>query len=455
MKRVIIIGAGFAGLNAAKVLANKPGIEVFVIDQKNHHLFQPLLYQVATAGLNPADIAVPIRAQFAKDQNISVYLGRVESINLAEKWLKNNGEKVHFDFLIIACGAQHSYFGKSEWEMFAPGLKTLEQATEIRRRILSSFEYAENESDVRRQKALLTFCVVGGGPTGVELAGAIADISQTVLKKDFRRINSQSARVVLVEAGPRILPMFHPDLSAKARKGLERLGVEVRTSMMVMNVDAGGISTDRETISAATVIWAAGVQANALSKTLGVDLDRAGRIKVQSDLSIAGNPDVYVVGDIANFMTDKGLILPGLAPVAIQQGKRAARNIMNRLKGLPSKPFVYKDKGQMATIGRWHAIVEAGDLRFDGLLAWIVWLFIHIFYLVGFRNRVSVFFSWSWNYLFSKRGSRLITDRNWRLYSVDRQESLTPLLTDWGETKIDRDLKNQSTKRTPQHELNL
>jgi NADH dehydrogenase len=413
-KEVVVVGAGFAGLNAAKQLANRDEVHVVVIDQKNHHLFQPLLYQVATASLNPADIAVPIRAQFSDASNVSVHLLHVETINLAEKWLRlEEGVELAFDYLILACGAQHSYFGKPEWEPFAPGLKTIEQAIEIRRRILSAFEDAENEIQPERQKDLLTFVVVGGGATGVELAGAIADISRTVLVKDFRRINPASARIVLVEAGPRILPAFPEDLAARAARDLTRMGVEVRTSSLVGLVDAEGVKIGDETLRAKTVLWAAGVQAERISATLGVELDRSGRVKVGPDLSIPGWPDVFVAGDLAHFEMGDGKILPGLAPAAIQTGRTAARNILASIHGKAREAFHYRDKGQMATIGKRRAIAQTGPLKLTGFPAWLAWLFIHILYLVGFKNRLFVFLQWIWSYLFSKRGSRLITSDDW------------------------------------------
>jgi len=415
-KEVVIVGAGFAGLNAAKKLANRPEVHVVLVDQKNHHLFQPLLYQVATAGLNPADIAVPIRAQFSGAANVNVHLFHVESLNLAEKWIGLEDDvELSFDYLILACGAQHSYFGKPEWEPYAPGLKTIEQAIEIRRRILSVFENAENEIQPERQKELLTFVVVGGGATGVELAGAIADISRTVLVKDFRRINPASARVVLVEAGPRILPAFPEDLAARAARDLTGMGVEVRTNSLVSLVDLEGVKIGGETLRAKTVLWAAGVQAERISRTLGVELDRSGRIKVGPDLSIPGMPDVFVAGDLAHLELGDGKLLPGLAPAAIQTGRAAARNILASIHGKTRKAFHYRDKGQMATIGKRKAIAQTGPLKLTGFIAWLAWLFVHILYLVGFKNRFFVFLQWVWSYLFSKRGSRLITSDDWTL----------------------------------------
>jgi NADH dehydrogenase len=415
-KQVVIVGAGFAGLSAAKVLANHGGVHVTLFDQRNHHLFQPLLYQVATAGLNPADIAVPIRSEFSKVGNVAVHLGRVERVNLGEKWVGGGSDvRLGFDYLLVACGAQHSYFGRDEWEEFAPGLKTLEQATEIRRRILLAFETAENEFNPSKQEALLTFVVVGGGPTGVELAGSIAEISRTVLVRDFKRINPANARVLLLEAGPRVLTQFSAALSARAERDLTQMGVEVRTGAPVTRIDADGVEVAGQPLRARCVFWAAGVQADSLSRTLGVALDRAGRIAVGADLSLPGHPDVFAAGDVASLDLGGGQFLPGLAPAAIQTGRAAARNILASLQGRPRAAFRYVDKGQMATIGTHKAVVQMGTLSFTGYFAWLTWLFVHIVYLIGFRNRVAVLAGWAWSYLFSKRGARLITQRGWKL----------------------------------------
>ena len=417
-KEVIVVGAGFGGLEAARTLAGHPAAQVTIVDQRNHHLFQPLLYQVATAGLNPADIAVPVRAQFTRAANVSVRLGRAAAVDLAQRQIAlEGGTKLPWDFLILACGAQHSYFGHPEWEEFAPGLKTLEQATEIRRRLLSAFESAENEPDASAQRQLLTFVIVGGGPTGVELAGAIADISRTVLVRDFRRIDPASARVLLIEAGPRILPAFAEELSRRATDDLRALGVEVRTSSAVSGIDAHGVNVGSERIEAKSVFWAAGVQASSLSRSLGVELDRAGRVKVNADLSIPGHPDAFVIGDMAHRDEEGYGLVPGLAPAAIQEGGAAARNVLASIDGRPRTPFRYRDKGMMATIGKHRAIAQTGRFRLTGYLAWLAWLFIHILYLIGFRNRLVVFSQWVWSYVFSKRAARLITARDWRLPS--------------------------------------
>ncbi len=412
---VMIIGGGFAGLNAAKALAGHDDLHVEIIDQRNHHLFQPLLYQVATAGLSPADIAFPIRSIFRRSRNVAVHLGRVDEVNVTEKWLRLGDSLLRFDYLVVACGAAHSYFDHGEWEEHAPGLKTLEQALEMRRRLLFAFERAENELDPEVQKALLTFVIVGGGPTGVELAGAIADISRTVLLKDFRRIEPQNAQIILLEAGPRILTGFSEDLSARAAKDLTRLGVDVRTSSPVTHIDAEGVQVGNSSIAARTVFWGAGVQGASLAKNLGVTLDRNGRIPVLPDLSLPGAPDVFAAGDIVHFELPDGSLLPGLAPAAIQSGRAAARNILASVHGRPRQNFRYKDKGLMATIGKRTAIAHSGKLKLTGYIAWLAWLFVHLLYLVGFKNRVSVLLQWVWSYLFSRRGSRLITERDWRL----------------------------------------
>src|SRR6267142_4921428 len=415
-KEVLIVGAGFGGLEAARALAGNPSVNITILDQRNHHLFQPLLYQVATAGLSPGDIAVPVRAQFSQAGNVDVHLGRVSRVELADKRVfLEDGVSFSWDFLILACGATHSYFGHPEWEPFAPGLKTLEQATEIRRRILLAFESAENEAHPSKQRPLLAFVIVGGGPTGVELAGAIADISRTVLVRDFRHIDPTTAHVLLLEAGPRILPAFAEALSSRATDDLRKLGVEVRTSSAVTGIDANGVEIGgRQRIAAKSVFWAAGVQASGLAKSLGVELDRAGRVKVNGDLSIPAFRDAFVIGDMAHLEEPGRGLVPGLAPAAIQEGRLAAHNVLASVENRPRRPFRYRDKGMMATIGKHKAIAQTGRLRLTGYLAWVAWLFIHILYLIGFKNRLFVFAQWMWSYLFSKRGARLITHRDWK-----------------------------------------
>ncbi|RNC71054.1 MAG: NAD(P)/FAD-dependent oxidoreductase [Desulfuromonadales bacterium] len=416
MKRVVIVGGGFGGLNAAKVLGSRPGVEVTLIDRKNHHLFQPLLYQVATAGLSPADIAAPIRVLLARHRNVHVHLGEVRGVDLAGRTVMTSTDTYPYDYLVLACGAQHAYFGHEEWEESAPGLKTLEQATEIRRRVLSAFEEAELEKDPQRQRKLLTFAVVGGGATGVELAGAIGEMSRYTLIRDFRSIDPTMSRVILIEAGPRILSAFAEKLSADAVRYLEELGVEVMTSRAVTRIDAEGVELGGEFIPAATVLWGAGVKASSLGTELGVETDRQGRVIVQPDLSVPGYPELFVIGDQANCQNEKGEPLPGLGPVALQQGRHAARNILRELAGKLRRPFRYLDKGHMATIGRSRAIGEIRRIRFSGFIAWLAWLFVHIYFLAGFRNRFFVVLQWGWSYLSFGRGARLITSREWRSY---------------------------------------
>ena len=416
VKTVVIIGGGFGGLNAAKALARQNCVHVILIDQKNHHLFQPLLYQVATAGLNAADIAVPIRAQFSFDANIEVHWGEAKGVNFQTRKIQLADQaEISYDYLILACGAQHSYFGHPEWEEFAPGLKTLEQATEIRRRILSAFENAENELDPERQKDFLNFVVVGGGPTGVELAGAIADISRTVLVHDFKRIDPSQAKITLVEAGSRVLAAFDEKLSARTLRDLHDLGVQVRTSSRVEKINADGVQIGSEFVAAKSVFWAAGVQAAKLQLTPAFQTDRAGRIPVEKDLSLAGFPEVFVIGDMAQLSMSDGKPVPGLAPAAMQEGKHAGLMILNSISGRSRIAFRYLDKGQMATIGKNRAVLQYGNLRMTGYLAWLAWLFVHIFYLVGFKNRLAVMLQWAWSYIFSKRGARLITEKQWKL----------------------------------------
>lgn len=411
---VVVVGGGFGGLAAARELARHRGVRITLIDQRNHHLFQPLLYQVATAALNPSNIAVPIRAQFTGQENVSVHLGEVEEVRLEERKVRAGGVEVPYDYLVLAPGARHSYFGRPDWEEHAPGLKTLEQATEIRRRILGAFERAENEFDPERQRSLLTFVVVGAGPTGVELAGAIAEISRTVLVRDFRRIDPAQARVLLVEAGPRVLPAFPEALSARVEKDLAALGVQVRTSCRVEEIGTDRVRLGGEELAAGNTFWAAGVQAARLRGLEDVEVDRAGRVKVEPDLSLDGHPEVFAIGDFAHVPLGEGRILPGVAPAAIQTGRAAARNILASLTGKARQPFVYRDKGQMATVGKSRAVAQIGKLRLKGRLAWLAWTFVHILALIGFRNRVTVFAEWVWNYVFSKRGARLITSNQWR-----------------------------------------
>lgn len=414
MKRVVIVGGGFGGLRVAKALAPSNNLQIVLIDKRNHHLFQPLLYQVATAGLSPAEIAVPIRAELGARPNCRVVLDTVERIDTAARVVHSSHGQWEYDFLILACGAEHSYFGHNEWEEFAPGLKTLEQATEIRRRILIAFERAENEPDVEKQKAHTTFVVVGGGPTGVELAGAIAEISRFTLGKDFRSIDPSRTRVILVEGGKRVLPSFHEQLSRAATAQLESLGVHIWTQTRVTDVWKGGVTLGQEKIRAETVIWAAGVEPAAVGRTLGVPCDAQGRVVVESSLMAAGAPNVFVIGDMAHCKGADGAPLPGLAPVAIQQGSFVARQIKRVMRGAPLEEFRYRDKGAMATIGRKRAVLQFRALRLSGFVAWIAWLLVHIYYLIGFKNKLLVFIQWAWSYISFRRGARLILQKDWR-----------------------------------------
>jgi len=405
---VVIVGGGFGGLYAARALGKAP-VEVTVVDRTNHHVFQPLLYQVATASLSPSQIAYPIRGVLRHQKNTRVLLADVVAVDPARRVVKLSDGELAYDWLILAPGARHSYFGHAEWEPFAPGLKTLDDALEIRSRILVAFERAERESDPERRRALLTFVVVGGGPTGVELAGAIGEIACKVMARDFRSIDTRDARTILVEAGPRILPAFPSDLSEKAERSLERLCVEVRTGEAVTRMESGAVWLGEERIAAGTVLWAAGVEPSPLARSLGVPLDRAGRAIVNADLTIPGHPEVFVIGDLAACRDAAGRLLPGLAPVAIQQGEYAARAVMRSVRGEARAPFRYRDKGTMATIGRNAAVVDLGRLRFSGYPAWLVWCFIHILWLIGFRNRFLVMIEWAWAYLRFERSARLIT----------------------------------------------
>ncbi len=414
--RVVIIGGGFAGLNAAKRLGNKKNIRVALIDKKNHHVFSPLLYQVATAGLSPADIAVPLRAILSKYRNIEVYQAEVTSIDDADKTVSTTAGTFWYDYLIIGCGVRHTYFGNESWEVHAPGLKTIEQALEIRRRILSAFEVAEATRDPDIRARNLTFVIVGGGPTGVELAGAIAEISRFTLAKDFKRIDPRLARIFLIEAGPRILPAFHESLSAKATRFLEAIGVQVWTGKKVTGIDENGVDIGNERIEAAVKLWAAGVKGIYPKHDSDDSTDESMRIFTNPDLSLPGRPHIFVAGDLAHPGGPGTDPLPALAPVALQEGIHAAGNILADVTGKERKPFVYKDKGQMATIGRRRAVITFGPFKGGGLIAWFLWLFVHIFYLIGFKNRISVMLQWAYAYMTFRRGARLITENRWRFY---------------------------------------
>jgi NADH dehydrogenase len=421
MKKVVIVGGGFGGLNVAKSLSRRKDLQIVLLDRHNYHLFQPLLYQVAMAGLSPGDIATPIRTLMAKQKNIQVLLAEVENVDLKNKTLQTDFNTIAYDYLILACGAQHSYFGHEEWEEDAPGLKSLEQATEIRRRVLLAFELAERETDPERIKQLLSFAVVGGGPTGVELAGTLGEITRYALSRDFRHIDPAHTRIVLIEAGQRILATFDPKLSQKAKRDLEKLGVTIWTSSRVTEINKEGVTLGSETLKAATVLWAAGVRPSSLNKKMGVELDKVGRVLVKDDVSIPGYAEVFVVGDQACFIDD-GKPLPGLAPVAMQQGRAVAASIKADLDGKARKPFHYVDKGQMATIGRRRAVAQTKGIKISGVLAWYAWLLVHIYYLIGFRNRAVVLFNWFWCYVTYKRGAQLIVNKEWRSFAKAEKE---------------------------------
>jgi NADH dehydrogenase len=408
-KHVVIVGGGFGGLAAARALSRHADVRVTLIDRQNYHLFQPLLYQVATAGLSPSDIASPIRNLVATRRNVEVRMEEVTGVDFAGKRVLLSDGAMAYDAVVLATGVRHSYFGKAEWEGDAPGLKTLDDALEIRRRVLLAFENAEQELDATKRAAWLTFVVVGGGPTGVELAGAISELARFSVAKDFRRFDPRSAKVILVEAGPRVLSAFDTGLSGKARASLERLHVDVRLQTRVEDVSSEGVTLPDGFLPAKTVLWAAGVEAPSWTKALGVETDRAGRIKVSADLSIPGHVEAFVIGDLAAFAVADGSTLPGLAPVATQQGKHVADNLIAVLEHRPTAPFSYVDKGIMATVGRASGLAQSGPLRLSGMLGWLAWLFIHILFLIGFRNRLVVLFQWAWAWFTYGRSARLIT----------------------------------------------
>ena len=404
LPRVVIVGGGFGGLYAAKALRRAP-VRITMLDRRNYHLFQPLLYQVATAALNPSDIAYPIRSVVAHQKNTTVLLGEATAIDVQKKIVKLVDGEVAYDYLIVATGATHSYFNHPEWEPHAPGLKGIEDALEIRRRVLLAFEAAEREVDPERQKAWLTFVIVGAGPTGAELAGALSEIARHTMIRDFRRIEPASARVIVIEGKERVLPTYSPDLSKKAEEQLRRLGVEVITNAIVTRIDDHNVFIGDKPIPTRTVLWAAGVQASPLARTLGVPLDRAGRVLVNDDLTLPGHPEVFVIGDLAAMRVP----LPGVAQVAMQGGVHAARSIEGDLAGKPRQPFHYRDKGSLATIGRAAGVADLGRIHLSGFPAWFIWLTVHIFFLIGFRNRLLVLLQWAWAYVTYQRGARLIT----------------------------------------------
>jgi NADH:quinone reductase (non-electrogenic) len=410
---VVIVGGGFGGLYAARAL-QYVDVHVTLVDRRNHHVFQPLLYQVASAALSPGDIASPIRWILRRQKNVEVLLAEVCRVDPARRAIILADGEIAYDFLILAAGATHAYFGHDEWQAIAPGLKTLEDALEIRRRVLLAYEHAERETDPATRAALLTFVVIGGGPTGVELAGALAEISRQSLARDFRHFDPSSARIVLIEAGPSILSTFPESLRDAASKDLKRLGVDVITGKPVTSVANGRVDLGNDSIEAATVLWAAGVAASPVGVTLGVPTDRAGRVIVEPDLTIPGHPEVFVIGDLASFAGPHGKPLPGVAQVAIQMGKHAAANIRRAIARQPYLPFVYRDLGNMATIGRASAIADFGWLRLKGWIGWLAWLFVHIINLIGFRNRIVVLIQWAWAYFSYQRAIRLITGRDSR-----------------------------------------
>jgi NADH dehydrogenase len=413
--RVVIVGGGFGGLQAARAL-RRAAVDVTLLDQRNFHLFQPLLYQVATAGLSPADIAAALRWILRRQQNVRVWLARVKGVDVHERRVLLHDGDLAFDTLVVATGVRHHYFGHERWEALAPGLKTIEDALDIRRRVLRAFEMAECEADPARRRALLTFLIVGAGPTGVELAGAVAELARHTLRREFRSIDPAESRILLVEGAARVLPAYPENLSAKCARSLARLGVTVRTDTVVTDLSVGGVTlrsgSTTGTVAAHTVLWAAGITASLLGRALaeaaGIALDRLGRVIVEPDLTLPGHEDIFVIGDLAHFAHQTGEPLPGIAPVAMAQGRYVAAAIKRRLAGKPVPPFRYRDKGQLATIGRAAAVADFGSVRFSGHFAWLLWLFVHLMYLVGFENRVLVFVRWAWNYVTRNRGARLI-----------------------------------------------
>jgi NADH:ubiquinone reductase (H+-translocating) len=415
---VVILGGGFGGLQAARALARRP-VRVTLVDRENHHLFQPLLYQVATAALSPGDIAKPLRSILRGQGNLRVMLGEATAIDVTNRSVRLADGHLTYDYLIVATGARHSYFDHPEWESAAPGLKALDDAIEIRHRVLCAFEAAEWASTSASQRELLTFVVIGGGPTGVELAGAIAELARYTLAREFRRIDPMRARVVLLEGGPRILPSFPPGLSTSAELALRRLSVEVRARALVTAVTPEAVHIGDEIIPSRTIVWAAGNSASPLGRSLAVPLDRNGRVLVQTDLTVPGHPEVYVIGDLAAFVDQNGKTLPGLAPVAIQQGRASAENVWRTIRGHERRRFSYRDRGNLATVGRAAGLADLGPLQLSGVVAWVAWLGVHLFWLIGFDNRLLVLFKWAWSYLTHERGARLII-REWRRSAPSR-----------------------------------
>jgi NADH:quinone reductase (non-electrogenic) len=430
---VVVVGGGFAGLYATKGLADAP-VRITVVDRENHHLFQPMLYQVATAALSPSDIASPIRSILRKQANVEVILAEVTEVRTTEKNVQlADGGSIDYDYLIIATGVRHSYFGHDDWETYAPGLKSMEDAEEIRRRVLLSFERAEREKDPVRRHAHLTFVVVGGGPTGVEVAGALAEVRRYALRRDFRHIDPGEATVMLLEGGTRLLSSYPEELSERAKRELRRLGVEVRLETLVTDISPSYVVAGGWTIPTRTVVWAAGNAASPLTRSLGVPLDRVGRVLVEPDCTIPGHPEVFVLGDVAAFPDKTYGFLPGICPVAIQMGQYTARAVRGDLSGRPRRPFSYWDKGQLAVIGRGHAVCDIWHFHFGGMLAWLIWIFVHIAFLIGFRNRIIVLTEWAISYLTYERGARLIT---WDWGARKPGESRLKLMSTTGEHRL-------------------
>ena len=414
-RHVVIVGGGFAGINAAKALGNRKGVRVTLIDRNNYHLFQPLLYQVAMAALNGGEISYPLRKMLSMYRNITIYKGCVENVDVANRKVLTDFGEIGYDYLVLACGAKHHYFGHNEWESFAPGLKTIGQASEIRRRVMEAYERAERTQDPVEQKKLLSFVIVGGGPTGVELAGSIGEMSRYYLSKYYKNIDPRQTRIFIVHSGKRILNTFSPELSSRAARALEQLGVQIWTSSRVSGIDASGVQIGPEHIEAETVLWAAGVRATSIGKTMGFETDASNRIVVDDALSVKGHPEIFCGGDQARFELAGGEALPGLASVALQEGRAIGRNILRDIEGRPREPFAYLDKGQMATIGKNMAIVEKGRLRMSGFPAWLVWLLVHIYFLSGFKHRFFVLLQWGWSYFTFGHAARII-NREWRFY---------------------------------------
>lgn len=419
MPHIVIVGAGFGGLRAAQMLGSER-VRITVVDKRNHHLFQPLLYQVATAGLSPADIAIPIRSILRRQRNTEVLLAEVQGVHPEKNRVVTSRGELPYDYLVLATGSLYNYFGHEDWKPIAPGLKSIGDALAVREKILYAFELAEMEADPIRRGALMTFIVVGGGPTGVEMAGSIAELAHRALASDFRRIDPKAARVVLIEAGPRVLATFPPDLSERAMGALSRLGVEVLTQSRVEAVSPVGVVVNGKRIDATTVVWAAGVAATPVGKWLNAETDRAGRVVVQPDLTVAGHKNIFVIGDVAACKDEKGQPLPGIAPVAMQQGKFVASLILSRIAGSEEPAvFHYWDKGNLATVGRSFAVADLGKIKLSGWFAWVAWLAVHIYYLIGFRNRLLVVLQWAWGYVTFQRGARLITRMNGMLKKED------------------------------------